>query len=89
MITLRHFLVAGPLAVIVAHKFDFLEEQNKTTEHGCTVFAGFVNTSLRRKVGHRVLDSEIIPIIVNCFTKMPVGTKLLYLENWLITVSNL
>ena len=88
MIPLRHFLVAGPLAVIVAHKFDFLEEQNKTTEHECTVFAGFVNTSLRRKVGHRVLDSEIIPIIVNCFTKMPVGTKLLYLENWLITVSN-
>ena len=35
-----------------------------------------------------MLDSEIIPIIVECFTKMLVGTKLLYLENWLITVSN-
>ena len=35
-----------------------------------------------------MLDSEIIPIIEECFTEMLVGTKLLYLKNWLITVSN-
>ena len=46
LITLRYFLVAGPFEVIVAHKFDFSEEQNKTTQHECTAFPGFVKTSL-------------------------------------------
>ena len=32
LITLRYFLVAGPFAIIVAHTFEFLEEQNKNTK---------------------------------------------------------